>query len=69
MLLTPSPQMPRRRTQTFVTPEQFGDAPPSLSADGYDAVFALYEACREAGITATPLPRTPANCWWPPCPI
>lgn len=54
MLLTPfAADAQDERTQTFVAKyqEQFGDVPTQFSADGYDAVYALYEACQAAGIT------------------
>jgi len=42
------------KTQSFVTKyaEQFGGIPNQFAADAYDAIYALYEACNEAGVTA-----------------
>lgn len=55
MLLTPfAADAEDELTQTFVSTYQakYGDTPTQFSADAYDAVYALYEACMNAGITA-----------------
>jgi len=55
MLLTPfAADAEDERTQTFVSTYQanYNDVPTQFSADGYDAVYALYEACLKVGITA-----------------
>ena len=54
MLLTPfAADAEDERTQTFVTSYQaaYTDVPTQFSADGYDAVYALYEASLQGGIT------------------
>ena len=54
MLLTPfAADAEDERTQTFVAAYQaaYTDVPTQFSADGYDAVYALYEASLEGGIT------------------
>ena len=53
MLLTPfTADAEDERTQAFVATYEakYGDTPTQFSADGYDAVYALYEACEKAGI-------------------
>ncbi|MDO5324221.1 MAG: ABC transporter substrate-binding protein [Clostridia bacterium] len=53
MLLTPfAADAEDERTQTFVAAYQaaYTDVPTQFSADGYDAVYALYEASLEGGI-------------------
>ena len=42
------------RTVTFVTEyqEAYGGIPNQFAADGYDCMYAIYEACQAAGITA-----------------
>ena len=53
MLLTPfAADAEDERTQAFVATYEakYGDTPTQFSADGYDAVYALYEACEKAGI-------------------
>ena len=55
MLLTPfAADAEDERTQTFVAAYQaaYTDVPTQFSADGYDAVYALYEASLQGGITA-----------------
>lgn len=55
MLLTPfAADAEDERTQSFVAAytEAYTDTPTQFSADGYDAVYALYEACMNAGVTA-----------------
>ena len=54
MLLTPfAADAEDERTQTFVAAYQaaYTDIPTQFSADGYDAVYALYEASLQGGIT------------------
>jgi len=54
MLLTPfAADAEDERTQTFVAAYQaaYNDVPTQFSADGYDAVYALYEASLAGGIT------------------
>ena len=54
MLLTPfAADAEDERTQTFVAAYQaaYTDVPTQFSADGYDAVYALYEASLQGGIT------------------
>lgn len=53
MLLTPfAADAEDERTQAFVATyeSKYGDTPTQFSADGYDAVYALYDACEKAGI-------------------
>jgi len=55
MLLTPfSADADDERTQAFVTEYQnrFGDIPNQFAADGYDCVYAIYDAIVSGGITA-----------------
>ena len=42
------------KTQSFVTKyaAQFGGIPNQFAADAYDAIYALYKVCNEAGVTA-----------------
>ncbi len=53
MLLTPfAADAEDEATQKFVAEYQaaYNDVPTQFSADGYDAVYALYQACQDAGI-------------------
>ena len=55
MLLTPfSADATDEKTQNFVSKykEKYGDTPNQFAADAYDCVYAIYEACQKAGITA-----------------
>ena len=55
MLLTPfSADAEDERTQAFVAEYQsrFGDIPNQFAADGYDCVYAIYDAIMAAGITS-----------------
>ena len=55
MLLTPfAADAEDEMTQSFVAKYQaaYNDVPTQFSADGYDAVYALYQACLNQGITA-----------------
>lgn len=55
MLLTPfSADADDARTQSFVAAyrERYGETPIQFAADGYDAVYIIYEAIRKAGCTA-----------------
>ena len=55
MLLTPfSADASDEKTQNFVTKykEKYGDTPNQFAADAYDCVYAIYEACQKAGVTA-----------------
>ena len=55
MLLTPfAADAEDEMTQKFVATYQanYNDVPTQFSADGYDAVYALYQACLNQGITA-----------------
>ena len=58
------------RTVNFVTTYQgqYDGIPNQFAADGYDCIYAIYEACQKAGITATPAPPTCAKHWCPPSP-
>lgn len=42
------------RTVNFVTTyqEKFGGVPNQFAADGYDCIYAIYNACQKAGVTA-----------------
>lgn len=54
-LLTPfSADATDEATVSFVTKfqERYGDTPNQFAADAYDCVYALYEACTAAGVTA-----------------
>ena len=54
MLLTPfNADDEDERTQTFVATYQdkYGEIPNQFAADGYDCIWAIYEAIQEAGIT------------------
>lgn len=54
MLLTPfAADATDERTVAFVTKyqEEYDEIPNQFAADGYDCVYAVYEACTEAGIT------------------
>ncbi len=55
MLLTPfSADAEDELTQNFVKTyqERYGDIPNQFAADAYDCVYAIYNACQQAGITA-----------------
>lgn len=55
MLLTPfTADAEDELTKNFVAKykEQFKDTPSQFAADGYDCIYAIYEACNKAGITA-----------------
>lgn len=55
MLLTPfAPDAEDEATQSFVKKyqEKYGDIPNQFAADGYDVIYAIYEACNKAGVTA-----------------
>ena len=55
MLLTPfTADAEDALTQSFVSKyeAQFGEVPNQFAADGYDCVYAIYEACKNAEITA-----------------
>lgn len=55
MLLTPFvADATDAKTQSFVAKykEKFGEVPTQFAADGYDCVYAIYEACQKAGVTA-----------------
>ena len=55
MLMTPfNAWAEDERTVGFVTEyqEAYGTTPNQFAADGYDCIYAIYEACQEAGITA-----------------
>lgn len=55
MLLTPFVADAKdERTVAFVAKyqEQFGEVPNQFAADGYDVMYALYEASKKAGVTA-----------------
>jgi len=54
-LLTPfSADAADEATQAFVSTYEakYGDTPNQFAADGYDCVYAIYEACQAAGVTA-----------------
>lgn len=56
MLLTPfSADAADERTQNFVKKykEKFGDIPNQFAADAYDVVYSIYQACNNAGVTAS----------------
>ena len=56
MLLTPfSADAADERTQSFVKKytEKYGSTPNQFAADAYDCVYALYQACKAAGIDGT----------------
>ena len=60
MLLTPfSADAEDERTQKFVAEYQkrFNEIPNQFAADGYDGIFALYQAVQNAGITAETSPE------------
>lgn len=55
MLLTPfTADATDEKTQNFVSKyeEKYGETPNQFAADAYDCVYAIYEACQKAGITA-----------------
>ncbi len=54
MLLTPfSADASDEKTQNFVKKynEKFGETPNQFAADGYDCVYAIYEACQKGEVT------------------
>jgi branched-chain amino acid transport system substrate-binding protein len=54
MLLTPfSADAEDDLTVSFVTKyeEQYGETPNQFAADGYDCVYAIYQACVNGGVT------------------
>lgn len=56
MLLTPfTADAEDELTQSFVKTykEKFNETPNQFSADGYDTIMAIYEACKAAGVTAS----------------
>ena len=58
MLLTPfNADSEDERTQSFVKKykEAYGEIPNQFAADGYDCVYAIYEALNNAGVTDTSL--------------
>ena len=60
LLLTPfSADAEDERTQSFVAhySENYGETPNQFAADGYDAVFIIYEAIQAAGCTADMSPE------------
>ncbi|MFQ8758650.1 MAG: ABC transporter substrate-binding protein [Intestinimonas sp.] len=59
------------RTVNFVTTYQgqYDGIPNQFAADGYDCIYAIYEACQKAGITAdTSAADVCAKHWCPPSP-
>ena len=55
MLLTPfTADATDEKTQNFVKKykEKYGDTPNQFAADAYDCIYAIYEACKAAGVTA-----------------
>lgn len=55
MLLTPfSADATDEKTQNFVKKykEKFGDTPNQFAADAYDCIYAIYEACKAAKVSA-----------------
>ena len=55
MLLTPFvADADDELTKAFVAKytEKYGETPNQFAADGYDAIYAIYEACKKAGVTA-----------------
>ena len=55
MLLTPfTADAKDEKTQNFVSKykEKYGDTPNQFAADAYDCIYAIYEACKAAGVTA-----------------
>ena len=55
MLLTPfTADATDERTKNFVKKykEKFGETPNQFAADGYDCMYAIYEACKKAGVTS-----------------
>ena len=60
MLLTPfSADAEDQRTQNFVKTynERHGETPNQFAADGYDAVYVIYEAIQAAGVTSDKIGR------------
>lgn len=55
MLLTPfTADATDEKTQSFVQKYQdaYGEVPNQFAADGYDCIYAVYQACQTAGVTA-----------------
>ena len=55
VLMTPfNAWSPDERVSSFVTKykEKYNAVPNQFAADGYDCIYAIYEACKQAGITA-----------------
>ncbi len=55
MLLTPfTADADDEKTKNFVAKyeEKYGETPNQFAADAYDCVYAIYEACQKAGVTA-----------------
>ena len=55
MLLTPfTADATDEKTQSFVKKykEKYGDTPNQFAADAYDCIYAIYEACKAANVTA-----------------
>lgn len=48
-----------QKTQNFVATykEKYNDTPNQFAADAYDSVYAVYEACKKAGITSSMSPQ------------
>lgn len=60
MLLTPfDASAADEKTQAFVKnyTEKFGTAPNQFAADAYDVAYAIYEACKAAGVTGDMTPE------------
>lgn len=54
MLMTPfNATATDERTANFVSSykDAYGDVPNQFAADGYDCIYAIYEACQKAGVT------------------
>ena len=55
MLMTPfNPWSEDQKVASFVASYEaaYGETPNQFAADAYDCVYAIYDACQEAGITA-----------------
>ena len=55
MLMTPfNASATDAKTVAFVKAYQtaYGEIPNQFAADGYDSIYAIYEACQKAGVTA-----------------
>lgn len=55
ILITPfNPWSTEKNVSDFVTKykDKYKDTPNQFAADGYDCIYAIYEACKSAGITA-----------------